>query len=151
MLKQNPDAEKLQQLLPGKQKLTVNSNDKVSHIHFLKPVSNVGLFLPLETSKGTAFGRMALDMHEVEIVVNHEQKLVSVHSELYSQAIRKERLNSERIIDDFDFNPDNRAFLAELAVRAVHQAAPEGSTSFRIQAVKGSYSIFKRTYKFSDF
>jgi hypothetical protein len=121
-------------------KLNVVHKGDFTYIEFLEPFTNVSLHIPSDVDpRALVFGRMAVNMRNPEIVINHRSNSYTVSAELISPKV-------DRYLDDFDFNSEKRAWWKEIPVRVVHEGAPTGSTSFRIFAKKGTYSKFYRKY-----
>jgi hypothetical protein len=97
-----------------------------------------------------AFGRLAFNMEDVHLIVNHEKKTVTVSANLVPSS-QKDNVHPDTI-DKYDFNPDSqRGFLENLTVLVTHEVALPGSTSFFIRRVPASASPFIRSYTFEEF
>ncbi|MDX2086069.1 MAG: hypothetical protein SFZ03_11860 [Candidatus Melainabacteria bacterium] len=126
-------------------------NNKVTHIHFKDGFSKVRLNIPYtDTSKFIAFGRMALDVTNMEIVVDYDKQIVTVHAELKGQI--KEHKPHGEWLDTYDFGHDTeRGEPWSTIVDGVHQFAPPGSVSFDIYGLPKSSSKYRRVYSFEEF
>ncbi|WP_373531539.1 hypothetical protein [Vampirovibrio sp.] len=147
----NPSKKALQDHFKAKNP-TIGANPKVTHVILGEPFIDVALDITREDDpeQWAAFGRLAVDVNDVHILVDHTKKIVTVEADLGpSSATRKIQPD---LIEDFDFNPDpGRDIVGELGTRAVHHFAPPGSTSYQIRRVPGTVSHFKLEYSFKEF
>lgn len=142
VLMMNPKASEQALAKAFGKKLSVSRNGDFTYIEFLQNFKEVRLQIPEKSFRFLIFGRMAIDMQNVEIMINHKTRHYWVSAELIPKK-SSEYINK---LDDFDFNGDNRGGWKEAAVQAAHNYAQPGSTSFKIYAKPGSYSIFTKNY-----
>ena len=131
--------------LTGKEIDYFVSNEHVSHISFLTPFKGVAFKIDPKTdwNKFSAFGRLSGHIKNLEILIDHSKKTITLSGELYPTGPHNE-------LDLFDFNPDpSRGEGWNTIVKQIHNRAPEGSTSFQIYG--NGFSKFKKTYTFNDF
>jgi hypothetical protein len=133
-------------------KPTVGGNEKVTHLMLDEPITEVMINIHWRTDfyYFLAFGRLAFNMEDVHLIVNHEKKTVTVSADLVPPR-QKDNVHPDTI-DKYDFNPDSqRGFLENLTVLVTHEVALPGSTSFFIRRVPASASPFIRSYTFEEF
>ncbi len=121
------------------------SNGKVAYLAFKDDFTDVEPKLDKTTlpSKFAAFGRVKVDIKNLEIHINNADKLITIQAELYPT-------ESSGLFDIFNFDYDpTRGQEWNLATEIVHRGAPPGSTSYIIYG-KG-VSFFKKSYSFKDF
>lgn len=133
-------------------KPTVGGNKNVTHLMLDEPITGVRLNLDpaLSPEYFAAFGRIAVDMEDFHIVINHQRRTVDVVADLVPPS--EIRNMYPDTLDAFDFNPDpKRGKEADGTVILIHELAPPGSASFFIRRLPGNSSQFKKHYTFEEF